>query len=721
MQFRASSAQTVTVGRNGSEDLGALADGDSDTLDGIRPDGMQPAAAPPISFDNADGILSSTIGIEPASMHFTRNEVPTGAAISVSRTSVAEYALLEAKVAENGQLPVIVRMNADFMPEGTLNSLQAVSRQRDAIAWSQDLLLSDLSGQGVTGVKRFQSMPYMAMTINATALNLLQESPLVASVVEDVAEEPTLDLSVPLINGDDAWAAGYTGAGQTVAVLDTGVDSSHPFLNGKVVSEACYSTTNTDAATVCPNGLDSQTGTGAGVNCTVAGGCSHGTHVAGIAAGDGDTFDGVAPGANVIAIQVFSEFDCSGTPCVLSYVSDQMLGLERVYNLRNDFSIASVNMSLGGGSYASACDSDPRKAAIDNLRSEGIATVIASGNDGYTSSISAPACISSAISVGATTSHSPADVVAGYSNSAPILDLLAPGSSINSSVPGGGYSSWNGTSMATPHVAGSWAVLKSQIPDAGVDDLFYALESTGVPITDTRNSLVKPRIDVHSALLAAAGKEILTVYSLGDSDLTVTGVSIAAPVLARTQAESTCDWLVLDAPATPFTVSPDDSFALGVSVDVCEAQGTYTKTIQIASDDPLAGTLDVPVTLQVNGPLAVTLGWFVANRNGEWVNFQWKMVTEQGVAGFNLLAEHEDQTTVRLNDELISSTVIDSVTPTYYEFSVQTAAARFFLQEVNVGGNVTQYGPFSLTTPGPVIQPDVEDISPKVWLPMVAH
>ncbi|MCB0047338.1 MAG: S8 family serine peptidase, partial [Caldilineaceae bacterium] len=585
--------------------------------------------------------LAPDIEVDPTSLYFTREAAGSGIAISASRSTQAE---LKAKVVENGQLPVIVRLTTGFMPEGALGSPQAVNEQRSAIARSQDFLLSNLSGLGVTGVKRFHSMPYVAMTVNAAAMDALQRSPFATSVMEDVAEEPTLDLSIPLINADDAWAAGYTGAGQTVAVLDTGVDSSHPFLSGKVVSEACYSTTNTDSTTLCPNGLDSQTGAGAGVHCTGAGGCSHGTHVAGIVAGNGDTFDGVAPGANVIAIQVFSKFDVDGTLRALSYTSDQMLGLERVYDLRNDFSIAAVNMSLGGGSYTSACDSDPRKAIIDNLRSEGIATVIASGNNGYTSSITAPACISSAISVGATTSHSPADVVAGYSNSAPILDLLAPGSSINSSVPGGGYASWNGTSMATPHVAGSWAVLKSQTPDASIADVFYALESTGVPITDARNGLVKPRIDVYAALLALANYESLTIRNLGYGDLSVINISIIEPVLARTQAKADCAWLVLDAPTTPFTLTPDDSVLLGVTVNVCEGPGIYTKTIRITSDDLDESTVDVPVTLEVNGPLAVTLNWFLAEPNGGMVNFQWETTAEQGVAGFNLLALHDDQT-----------------------------------------------------------------------------
>jgi subtilisin family serine protease len=78
-----------------------------------------------------------------------------------------------------------------------------------------------------------------------------------------------------------------------VAVLDTGVDKTHPFLSGKVVEEACYS-----AGGNCPNGATSEVGSGAGVQCTyAAAACRHGTHVAGIAAGQGSSFSGVARGS----------------------------------------------------------------------------------------------------------------------------------------------------------------------------------------------------------------------------------------------------------------------------------------------------------------------------------------------------------------------------------------------------------------------------------------
>lgn len=144
-------------------------------------------------------------------------------------------------------------------------------------------------------------------------------------------------------------------------------------------------------------------------------GCDHGTHVAGIAAGDsflyaGNEYHGVARDAQIIPIKVFSQFNnplsCFfQAPCVLSYTSDQMKALERILELSQDpeMNIVSINMSLGGEQFNNVCDDQPLKSLIDQLRSVGVATIIASGNNGFTNSISVPVCISSAISVGSTT------------------------------------------------------------------------------------------------------------------------------------------------------------------------------------------------------------------------------------------------------------------------------------------------------------------------------
>ncbi|PYR54095.1 MAG: hypothetical protein DMF91_27385, partial [Acidobacteria bacterium] len=106
-------------------------------------------------------------------------------------------------------------------------------------------------------------------------------------------------------------------------------------------------------------------------------------------------------------MQVFSNIidpaSCGGVaPCLGAFTSDIIAALERVYAVAPQYNIAAVNMSLGGGSFSEPCDDEPYKPIIDSLRAIGIATVVASGNNGWTRSMATPGCISSAVSVGST-------------------------------------------------------------------------------------------------------------------------------------------------------------------------------------------------------------------------------------------------------------------------------------------------------------------------------
>ena len=419
---------------------------------------------------------------------------------------------------------VIVGLQTEFTPEGALDDAR-VKEQRTRIDSVRERLVRVLDGTKHEVVNTFETIPSVALELDADALAALERSGLAASIEPDELSDPTLAQSTPLVESTEANSLGRDGSGQNVAVLDTGVDKAHSFLAGKVVSEACFS------AADCPGGASNSTAVGSGVPCTYApGDCQHGTHVAGIAAGRGTSFSGVAPGANLIAINVFSRFDsgCGNrpTPCARSFTSDQIKGLERVMALRSSLRISSVNMSLGGGLFTANCDTDSRKAAIDNLRSSGIATVISSGNDGSATAVSAPACISSAITVGNTTKT---DVVASLSNSSPLVELLAPGSSINSSVPGGGFGSKSGTSMAAPHVAGAWAVLRQVSTNASVSTLLGHLQATGKPITDADNGISKPRIRLLTAStrLADTGLRPGAQFQLANGGVTSNGVSLA--------------------------------------------------------------------------------------------------------------------------------------------------------------------------------------------------
>lgn len=407
---------------------------------------------------------------------------------------------------------VIIRLNVDTAPEARLTG-PARAAQRARISTAQQSLEAALAPYPARGIKRFVTLPALAAAVDGRTLQYLATHPAVQSVQEDRVSFPTLAESTRIIGAPAVWSAGYTGTGQSIAILDSGIDRAHPFFGQRIASEACYSTT--DATYGSTSLCTSATGAGSAQACSGISGCEHGTHVAGIAAGSSSSLKGVAPDASIIAVQVFSSFSpaaCgTSTACLGSYDSDQIRAMERVYELRNTFSIAAVNMSLGSGRYTSTCDdaAPTVKDAIDLLRGAGIAAIVASGNGGYANALSAPSCISSAISVGSTTDGSaelqrdaPADEVSYFSNSASFLTLLAPGHTITSSVPGGRFDAAAGTSMAAPHVAGAFAVLRSQNPSATVQQMLDALVRTGSRIVDPDNNVATPRINVSQAVQA---------------------------------------------------------------------------------------------------------------------------------------------------------------------------------------------------------------------------
>ena len=431
---------------------------------------------------------------------------------------------------------VIIVLKNNTSANGNQNKFESIEYRRMVVAVAQADFVRRQGAllRGVT--RRFHLAPMLVAAVRTSDIAIIQRDPAVARIQIDKPHPPTLDQSTTLIGSRAANTAGYAGAGTSVAILDTGVRKTHPFLTGRVIAEACFSTTDSGykSTSLCPDGVPSSTAVNSALPCASdVSGCNHGTHVAGIVAGnrltvDGLTMSGVAPDAKLIAVQIYSRFPaggdyCGTSDCVLSFDSDQTAALEWLYEQRATpawGTLASVNMSLGGDLSAVACNNDATAFYIAQLRSVGVATVIASGNDASTNGVSYPGCVAAAITVGASQTGKDGaqyrDTVAGFSNSPAlanntpdvngdrVLDFFAPGQPIYSSIayPGTTYAIYSGTSMATPHVAGAWALLKGMLPDASVSQILQLLTTNSMSITDARtsNRLTIPRIDVASTI-----------------------------------------------------------------------------------------------------------------------------------------------------------------------------------------------------------------------------
>ncbi|MGI5215529.1 S8 family serine peptidase [Plantactinospora sp. CA-290183] len=275
----------------------------------------------------------------------------------------------------------------------------------------------------------------------------------------DGLRRPVLADSVPQVGAPAAWAAGFDGAGVKVAVLDTGVDDSHPDLDGQVVARQNFTEGAEDARDIA----------------------GHGTHVASTVAGTGaGRFTGVAPGARLLDGKV-----CAGGGCAESWI---LAGMQWAAEQGSRV----VNMSLTGQDTVGV---DPLEQAVQQLTAtHGTLFVIAAGNIPGVGTIGSPSTADAALAVGAV---SKTDQLAGFSSQGPRIgdgaikpDLTAPGLDIVAAqssaaagpdVPPGGGIAMSGTSMATPHVAGAAAILAQRQPDLPPAALKAALMAAARP------------------------------------------------------------------------------------------------------------------------------------------------------------------------------------------------------------------------------------------------
>lgn len=362
----------------------------------------------------------------------------------------------------------------------------------------------------------------------------------------------------------------HKGNGSFVVVIDSGVDAQSPFLSNKVALEACF-------AVACPNGTTKMIGQGAAKPVHW-----HGTHVAGIVAGSNDSMSGVAPEAKIIAINVFDAYGAA-------YDSDITDALNWVNSISSQYNVVSVNMSLGGmQTFKSTCDGylPDMTDAVRNLRSKQIATVISSGN-GYAYGMSAPACISYSVSVAASNSNN--DNITTFSNVNEQTTFAAPGSVINSSAINASYRTASGTSMASPHVAGAFAVYYSKFGKQDVSTVVEALASTSKKAYDDYTKLYVNRVDFNSLFGNGAPPVVTTTTST--TVVTTTTTTIPSPTTT----------VVPPSPTT--TIAPPKFYPTLTKPLLLELDGRFSSFVYVKYRVPVQGRNIVShYNLYCNGP-----------------------------------------------------------------------------------------------------------------------
>ncbi|MDR9392589.1 MAG: S8 family serine peptidase, partial [Trueperaceae bacterium] len=328
-------------------------------------------------------------------------------------TAAQDLATLRATAEADGRVRVLVELATPTRPEARLGTA-SLRAQRARIAAAQAAVLTT-AGPDARPTRRYAALPLLGLEVGPAALDALARDALardggVARVFPDRRNYPTLGATVPRVGAPDAWALGFDGAGTTVAVLDTGVDADHPTFDGTTVREACFSThaPESGVTSLCEDFATEAVGPGAAAPTPDLAGAFHGTHVASTAVGGGGgpVAAGVAPAADLAAIEVFTRGEaCWGegtADCTFALDSDVLAGLEHALEHQAAWNLAAVNLSLGTTTtYAGTCAS-PYDGVFRDLRAAGVGVIVASGNGRADGGISSPACAADAIAVGAT-------------------------------------------------------------------------------------------------------------------------------------------------------------------------------------------------------------------------------------------------------------------------------------------------------------------------------
>jgi len=439
---------------------------------------------------------------------------------------------------------------------------------------------STMQGRGARLHSKLHMIKGAAFTIPVSALPALEADPNVESVTIDHPLTLMDDVTDNVIGAASAWNSGFTGAGIGVAVIDSGVNDQHPDLwdSTHTVSRVVYHQDFTGTAT----------SNSSGGHYDLYG---HGTHVAGIIAGNGylsgGQYAGVAPAANLIDLRAL-DANGGGTDSTVIAAIQQAIALKNVYNIRV------ISLSLGRGIPVSYT-LDPLCQAVEAAWNKGIVVVVAAGNYGRLSvngsngfgTVTAPGNDPFVITVGATKNNGSAalsaQTKASYSSKGPTTydhvvkpDIMAPGHSITSlAAPGAtleaqypndlvsgthgpaDYFQLSGTSMATPAVAGAVALMLQEqntlTPDQVKARLMKTAHKMGLVSTSAYvPHLLRSFVDFYD--LFSVGSGLLDVQdAMTNTDLAPANVGAALSPSANYNPTTHTVSIVYGTPALPAT------------------------------------------------------------------------------------------------------------------------------------------------------------------------
>jgi serine protease AprX len=383
-----------------------------------------------------------------------------------------------------------------------------------------DCLVNDIVNLGGSILSQVPIVNGVVAILDGNGLTSLSNQSNVVYISRDRPLNPTLNNAALAVNAPTAWKSGYVGLGVGVAVIDSGVNS-HPDLNlGPIpLSRVVYS------QSFIPG------------NSSTADQYGHGTHIAGLIAGDGlsstgfqysKTFTGIAPGANLVNLRVL---DANGS----ATDSEVIAAIAQAINLKSKFNIRVINLSLGRGVFESY-KLDPLCQAVERAWKSGIVVVVAAGNngrfqptDGY-ATVTSPGNDPWVLTVGAMktmgTPQRNDDLIASYSSKGPTVidhivkpDIVAPGNLListetpgttlyttettnlvpyntyvigGSSSPSTSYFMLSGTSMATGIVSGLVADLLQAHPNLTPDQVKARLMQTASKTFPSSSSVYDP-------------------------------------------------------------------------------------------------------------------------------------------------------------------------------------------------------------------------------------